>query len=101
MTLRPSLSSIFGAGSLREARATAEVENYMACIPLREGIDEILKPSTRETVPDTSDEERELGGRPRPRRGAGWWGTGPPVATSRKGLNRPFVDGGGICSPGR
>ena len=98
VTLKPSINSIFGAGSIREAMATAKVEHYMAGIPLREGIDELLKPSPQETVPDTSDEERELGGRPRPRRGAGWWGIGPPVATSRKGLNRPFVDGGGICS---
>ena len=72
VTLKPSMNSIFGAGSIREARATAKVEHYMAGIPLREGIDELLKPSPQETVPDTSDEERELGGRPRPCRGAGW-----------------------------
>ena len=86
VSLRPSLVSIFGAGSLREARATAEVENYMAGIPLREGIDEILKPSTREVVPDTSDEERTPQA-PQRRRLVGDW---TPGGDFEKGLEPPL-----------
>ena len=49
----------------------------------------------------TTDEERELAGTPRPPRGAGHWGQGPAMRISRKGKHRDFVDGGGLCSPGR
>ena len=40
-------------------RATAEVEDYMDSLPLREGIDDLLKPAPREILADTTDEERE------------------------------------------
>ena len=49
----------------------------------------------------TSDEESELPGTARPRKGAGWWGRGPPLRPMRKGIPRDFVDGAGLCSPGR
>ena len=49
----------------------------------------------------TSDEESELGNLARPRKGAGWWGQGPPINASKKSVLRDFVDGGGLCSPGR
>ena len=49
----------------------------------------------------TTDEETELAGTPRPQRGAGHWGQGPALRISRKGKHRDFVDGGGLCSPGR
>ena len=50
---------------------------------------------------ETSEEERELPGRRRPRRGEGWWGIGRPLQPHRKGLNKEFVDGAGLPSPGR
>ena len=50
---------------------------------------------------DTSEEERELPGTRRPRRGEGWWGIGKPLQPQRKGLNKDFTDGAGLPSPGR
>ena len=50
---------------------------------------------------DTTDEETELGGARRAKRGDGWWGRGQPLGTLRKGVHGPVVDGGGLCSPGR
>ena len=50
---------------------------------------------------DTSEEEREMPGTRRPRRGSGWWGIGRPLQPHCKGINKDFVDGAGILSPGR
>lgn len=50
---------------------------------------------------DTSEEESELGGLRRPRKGEGWWGMGHTLLPLRKGVPQPFVDGAGLCSPGR
>ena len=50
---------------------------------------------------DTSEEERELPGVRRSKRGAGWWGQGRPLQPHKKGLNKDFVDGAGLASPGR
>ena len=47
----------------------------------------------------TSDEDSD--GVPIPRKGAGWWGHGPPMATLRAGRYKAFADGNGLCSPGR
>ena len=49
----------------------------------------------------TTDEETELPGTTRPRKGAGRWGRGAPLRPIGKGIPRDFVDGGGLCSPGR
>ena len=49
----------------------------------------------------TTDEESELPGTKRPRKGAGWWGQGQPIRTWRKSVQRDFADGAGLCSPGR
>ena len=49
----------------------------------------------------TTDEETELPGTARPPKRSGWWGRGPPLRPHRKGVPRDFVDGGGLCSPGR
>ena len=49
----------------------------------------------------TSDEEVELPGTRRPKKGEGWWGVGPSIKPLRKGVPRDFVDGAGLCSPGR
>ena len=50
---------------------------------------------------DTSEEEREMPGVRRPKRGEGWWGRCRPLQPHRKGLNKDFVDGAGLASPGR
>ena len=50
---------------------------------------------------DTTDEEVELPGVKRPKRGAAWWGRGPPIRAWRKSVERDFADGAGLCSPGR
>ena len=34
---------------------------------------------------DTTDEETELPGTVRPRKGDGWWGRGPPISIHHKG----------------
>ena len=49
----------------------------------------------------TSNEESELGGLERPKRGRGWLGVGPTLLLLRKGISQPFIDGAGLCSPGR
>ena len=49
----------------------------------------------------TSEEEEQLPGTKRPKKGAGWWGKGPALQTSKKGLSRDFVDWAGYPSPGR
>ena len=53
------------------------------------------------TCEDTSDEEPEMPGIVRPPRGSGWWGIGRPLQPHKKGVNKDFVDGAGILSPGR
>ena len=50
---------------------------------------------------ESTDVETELGGIRRPQRGEGHWGKGPPLRIPRKGTHRDFVDGAGLCSPGR
>ena len=47
----------------------------------------------------TTDEEVELPGTFRPRRGAGWVGRGLPLPTHRNGTRKDLVDGAGLCSP--
>ena len=49
----------------------------------------------------TSDEEAELPGTRRPKKGEGWWGHGHTMLSLRKGIPKPFCDGAGLCSPGR
>ena len=89
------------AGGAEAASATDTLDKLMDATPISEGLDG-LKGQTWDVDPTaTSDEERELEGRPRPPKGAGWWGIGRPLETRRKGLARPVVDGGGLCSPGR
>ena len=56
---------------------------------------------TGEDDAETSEEERELPGMRRPPRGSGWWGVGRPLQPHRKGINKDFVDGAGLPSPGR
>ena len=73
----------------------------MEARPLQEGRDDLGGPAIHGDPADTTDEEREIGGRPRPPRGSGWWGAGRPSETRRKGLAWPVLDGGGLCSPGR
>ena len=81
--------------------------------PEAEGVDDILEDKHKwdeddnvpaASVPEdppTSENEAEAGGRPRPKRGTGWWGHGQPLAARKKGVARPFVDGAGLPSPGR
>ena len=47
---------------------------------------------------DTSTDDED--GIERPKRGAGLWGDGPPMQVE-DGVPKDFVDGGGLCSPGR
>ena len=49
----------------------------------------------------TSDEESEMPGTRRPKKGEGWWGHGHTMLSLRKGIPKPFCDGAGLCSPGR
>ena len=93
--------------------ATAEANKKGIDRPIREGIDDEMPSLVEEDSNDdeverasaadgvTSDEEKELEGRRRPKKGEGWWGRGKPLRPTRKGLPRDFVDGGGFPSPGR
>ena len=48
---------------------------------------------------DTSDDDSD--GEKRPRRGDGMPGLGQPITVKSAGKRRGFVDGCGLCSPGR
>ena len=83
--------------------ATADMNAKGVDLPIKDGL-EIGEPENLEKdMPGdiTSDEESELPGTARPRKGAGWWGQGPALKATRKGIPREFVDGAGLCSPGR
>ena len=96
---------------------TRELDEKGAFGPIKDGLTHLTKetlsdeedqqeeaagpPTTEDLVVDTSEEERELPGTRRPKRGEGWWGRGRPMLTQRKGLSRAFVDGAGHASPGR
>jgi len=95
-------------------QSTAKVERAGAELPIKDGLDqdvrewlsedELNDDTTKPRVPAddvTTDEERELPGVKRPKRGAGWWGRGRALRTTRKGIGREFVDGAGLPSPGR
>ena len=58
---------------------------------------EVLEPECLSDGP-TSDEDQA--GAPKPRRGTGWLGSGPPLSVGRGSRRRDFRDGGGLCSPG-
>ena len=71
--------------------------------PIKDGL-ELQDPVEEEIVEadiPTSDEEIEMPGTYRPRKGSGWWGRGSSLKAMRKGIPRDFVDGAGLCSPGR
>ena len=53
----------------------------------------------QESADESSDEDED--GFPKQRLGSGVWGTGPPMVSELMGKRRAFVDGAGLCSPGR
>ena len=59
--------------------------------------------ATREPTPGAEDDATsgEENGQQKPKRGAGWWGHGPPLCTGRGSRHREINDGGELCSPGR
>ena len=67
---------------------------------LNEDDEGIEKATEKDADAETSEEERELTGQKRPRKGAGWWGRGRPLQPHRKGKAKNFVDGAGTPSPG-
>lgn len=82
--------------------------------PLREGLDDSVPKLVPEDDDDdsgdatdldppeeTTDEETELPGTIRPKRGEGWWGRGSTLRPQRKGIVKTFYDGAGLPSPGR
>ena len=84
-------------------RVSEEMDSRGAHAPIK---DEIAMGPTKPDENDldhdaTTDEESELPGTRRPPKGSGWWGRGPPLRPNRKGVPREFVEGGGLCSPGR
>ena len=84
-------------------RATAEVDKSGIHAPIKDELDVgPYEPEYREVEAElTSEEELEHPGARRPQKGSGWWGRGPPLRPLRKGVPRDFIDGGGLCSPGR
>lgn len=93
------------------ARATRDMERKGSDGPIAEEIDidiekdsdEEVRTQTMGTVEDenTSEEEEQLGRRRRPKKGEGWWGRGPALRTTKKGIARDFADSAGYPSPGR
>ena len=84
-------------------RASKEADKLGCEIPIKDGLGPDVFKKEEYDMPGelTSDEEREMPGMRRPPKGAGWWGQGPSLRTLRKGVPRDFVDGAGLCSPGR
>ena len=98
-------------------RASEEMDQKGIHRPIREGIDidedgmprllecdsedEDTGKGVGDLEGETTDEEAELGGMTRPKKGSGWWGRGPPVRVQRKGVMKGLVDGAGLPSPGR
>ena len=96
-------------------RASKLMDSKGIDLPIMEGIDmgdgpprlvgdsdsEDEEPGAGTQNDDTSDEEAELPGTTRPKRGAGWWGRGPTLRPHRKGIAKTFIDGAGFPSPGR
>ena len=79
--------------------ATAEADKLGVELPIREGLgvdekvglseDELTeKDDLPEDVDSTTDEERELGNRRRPKYGEGWWGRGPTLQPHREGTRQ-------------
>ena len=94
-------------------KASKKVDEKGADLPIREGPDLDLRPHVSDDEVEvsaagvgdmeevTTDEEPELPGLKRPKKGSGWWGRGPPIRPQRKGLVKNFIDGAGYPSPGR
>ncbi|MDE0916488.1 MAG: hypothetical protein OSB57_15045 [Planctomycetota bacterium] len=104
-------NELIPAHTIAEATAAANAKGVDQTI--KDGIDQALPaPSSEEDMirewdkvgqsgDETTDVEVELGGIRRPKKGDGHWGKGPPLKVSRKAKTRDFVDGAGLCSPGR
>ena len=92
------------SGSGRASRqASQEVEARGTFKPIKDELElGPMKPEKFDKAGDvTTDEETELPGTRRPRKGEGWWGYGHPIRAWKKSVQRDFVDGAGLCSPGR
>ena len=94
------------AGIVTEAdieRESMRVDGLGVDRPIKDELElQDFAPKDREVPGDaTSEEETELKGTKRPARGKGWWCVGPTLLPLRKGVPKPFVDGAGLCSPGR
>ena len=88
----------------KEIQAAKESMNAKGVdLPIKDGLDLPEADRGEMDLPDepTSEEESEMPGVTRPRKGAGWWGRGSSMKAMRKGIPRDFVDGAGLCSPGR
>jgi hypothetical protein len=93
------------------SRISELIEQDGALRPIKDGLlndgadlindDDVGIEKITEKDAETSEEERELPGQKRPRKGAGWWGRGRPLQPHRKGMANNFVDGAGTPSPGR
>ena len=57
--------------------------------------------STSTNVPAEVSSDEDEDGCPKPKLGAGHWGSGPPLTSTLMGKKKPFADGFGLCSPGR
>ena len=87
----------------RIQEASDEIEARSREAPIKDGLKlDGHKPEMTDAPNEiTTDEETEHPGTTRPKKGAGWWGFGPPIRPLKKGVPRDFVDGAGLCSPGR
>mgnify|MGYP003318891647 CR=1 FL=1 len=101
--LRDPLGHAEVASRERVEEASNKLDEIGIRRPIKDELElEEFMPKDQDIEQDaTTDEEKELNNMKRPKRGEGWWGQGPPIRTWRKSVQRDFVDGAGLCSPGR
>ena len=87
--------------SAQEASRAAEDKATWKPIKDELLLGETIPPEIELAGGDTIQEESELPGTTHPKRGAGWWGRGPPIRAWRKSVERDFADGARLCSPVR
>ena len=90
--------------------ASKNIDDIGVNLPIKDGLKHDGKDTLSDDEPDqvpraddndnTSEEERELPGQRRPKRGEGWWGYGRPLRAQKKGLAKDFTDGAGLPHPG-
>ncbi|CAE8726071.1 unnamed protein product [Polarella glacialis] len=62
---------------------------------------QVLLKSASQVEAEEAESDLDEDGVPKPKYGAGLWGSGPPLSFVESGKHKLFSDGCGLCSPGR